>query len=60
MTQKISFIVYGKIEPMARARVFVDKHTGKIRAINPAAYTDWKNTGLTVLPQSGILEALWT
>ncbi len=43
MKQTISFTVYGKVEPMARARVFTDRHTGKIRAINPAKCEDWKN-----------------
>ncbi len=43
MKQRISFPVYGNAIPQARARVFVDKRTGKIRAANPQNCTDWKH-----------------
>ena len=52
---KIQFTAYGNVQPMLRARVFVDKRTGKVRAANPAKCTDWKNTirlqALTHRPQ---------
>lgn len=40
----VKFTVYGNSIPMARARVFVDKHTGKIRSANPKNCTDWKHS----------------
>ncbi len=40
----IQFTAYGIPVPMARARVFMDKKTGKVRAANPRRCSDWKQS----------------
>lgn len=47
----IRFTVYGNAIGMPRARVFVDRHSGHIRAANPAKATRWKDfVALQALP----------